>query len=215
MARMMALMVPLFATHAVTEPSMNETAVDRMRRLQDPFPPACIEVCPGASTFYDEMLAMPEDVTIRRRVNLMCSHDDTVRCMSRGGAGFSACQNIALNQGRPTGLDEVECHCNFCTSIMDRIIESTEALEGMEDSTAERLPFLCQQVGLDACFLDNPEQCLWAVDSLGFNELPTAEQCRTEGHATASFDVSSSAHSALLGLVTKAVVVAFAVAMLL
>lgn len=78
--------------------------------------------------------------------------------MSVGGEGFSACENIALNQGRPTALDEVECHCNFCTSIMGQIIESFEALEDIEDSPTERLPILCQQVGLDACFLDNPEQ---------------------------------------------------------
>merc|ERR1739841_100958 len=117
--------------------------------------------------------------------------------MSVGGEGFLACENIALNQGRPTALDEVECHCNFCDSIMDRVVAGIEDMDDEGSGLEER----CQQVGLDACFLHNPEQCLWAVDDLGFNELPTAEQCDAEGHSTARFDEPSKAQRAPLSFI--------------
>jgi len=198
MVRMMAIIASFLATHVVTKPLANQSAIEKMRRLQDPLPQACIDACPGASTFYDELMALPDDGSVRQRVNLVCSHREAVECMSTGGDGFSACEGIALNQGRPTALDEVECHCNFCVSIMDRIFETTERIEDVEDLATERMPFLCQQVGLDACFLDNPEQCLWSVDSLGFNELPTAEECSAEGHPTAQFEATSNAQHTLL-----------------
>jgi hypothetical protein len=129
--------------------------------------------------------------------------------MSVGGEGFEACENIALNQGRPTALDEVECHCNFCTSIIDRVVAGVEELAETEESGAEdRMPLLCQQVGLDACFSHNPDQCLWAVDDLGFNELPTAEECEAEGHPTAQFPDSSDAYRVSLSFIGVAAVVA-------
>merc|ERR1712070_186984 len=104
-----------------------------------------------------------------------------------------------------TALDEVERHCNFCTSIMDRVIAGVDGLN--EEAAAEqRMPMMCQQVGLDACFSDNPDQCLWAVDDLGFNELPTAEECAAEGHPTAQFDDNSGAHCAPVSFIGAALV---------
>lgn len=202
----------LFATHAVAKLG-NQSSVEKMRRLQEPLPQVCIDACQGASAFHSDLMALPGDGALRQRVDLMCAHQESVRCMSAGGEGFEACQNIVLNQGRPTALDEVECHCNFCTSIIDRVVTSIEELDENEESgSVDRLPLLCQQVGLDACFLNSPEQCLWAVDDLGFNELPTAEQCEAEGHPTAQFNDSSGAYRvslSFIGAAAMAVAVAF------
>jgi hypothetical protein len=194
MVGMMAVFVTalLFPTHARAKLG-NQSAVEKMRRLREPLPQACIDSCPGASSFYDEIMALPEDGNLRQRANLICAHDRTVRCMSQGGAGFSACENVALNQGSPTALDEVECGCNVCTTTMDRIIESIETFDEIGDSAGARFPLLCQQVGLEKCFLHNPSSCLWAIDDLGFNELPTAEECEAEDYPTAQFSAARSA----------------------
>lgn len=194
----------LFATRAVATLG-NQSALKKMRRLQEPLHQACIDACQGASAFHADLMALPDDGALRQRVDLMCAYQDTVRCMSVGGEGFEGCENIALNQGRPTALDEVECNCNVCTSIIDRVVTVVEELDENEESGAEdRMPLLCQQVGLDACFSDYPEQCLWAIDDLGFHELPTAEECQAEGHPTAQFTDSSGVYRVSLSLIGAA-----------
>merc|ERR1712216_43021 len=134
--------------------------------------------------FHEDLVALLDGV--RNRVDLVCAHQDAIRCMSEGGEGFSRCENIELNQGSPRAIDEVECQCNFCTSIMERVIASTEALDDNERMGlgGERMPLQCQQVGLDACFVNSPQACTWAIDDFGFNELPTqvVHACPMERH---------------------------------
>jgi len=213
MVRLVAVtVIALFTTRAVAKLG-NQSSIDRMRRLQEPFPQACIDACPGATTFYEDLTALADGA--RNRLDLVCTHQDAIRCMSEGGEGFSACENIALNQGSPRAIEEVQCQCNFCSSVMELVLVSTETLDENErwGTGGERMPLQCLQVGLDACFENNPLPCAWAVDDFGFNELPTAEECDAEGHPTAQFDEPSGAQRAPLSFISM--VAAFGVTIIL
>merc|ERR1711879_100757 len=155
----------------------------------------------GANALQDAIAALPSSLTLRQRVDLHCTHQATIRCMSAGGEGASVCKN-ALDAHY---LREVECFCNDCTSMMDRIIEGRDAIQ--ESSEADRMSVQCLSVGLDACFTANSYNCVYAVDDLGFHDLPTHEQCEAEGHPTAGFSSEvSSGHRAPWSLIGAAVI---------